>query len=117
MGFLAAAYEKGVKIGRKPGDHLRLASNDDHPMSRFTCPALTTSAHDYSGVSNLTVQTFINRLDQGGPLVSVHRFACPPDLFYATLLKIYRVQNNYWLDFNFRAFWIRDLNKNNNRHR
>ena len=65
MGFLAAAYEKGVKIGRKPADHLRLASNDDHPMSRFTCPALTTSAHDYSGVSNLTVQTFINRLDQG----------------------------------------------------
>lgn len=68
MGFLAAAYEQGVRVGRLPTDDLLLASNDDHPLSRFTCPALTTAAHDYDAVAGLSVQVLLNRIEQGSAL-------------------------------------------------
>ena len=51
IGFLSACHKLGIRVGRDDGCTLRLASHDDHPYSRFTCPALTTAAHDYeSGV-------------------------------------------------------------------
>lgn len=68
MGFLAAAYEKGIRIGRRPSDHLLLASNDDHPLSRYTCPPLTTAAHDYDAVAGLSVRLLLSRIEQGSPL-------------------------------------------------
>ena len=68
MGFLAAAYEKGVRVGRLPTDDLQLASNDDHPLSRYTCPPLTTAAHDYDAVAGLSVRMLLERIEQGSPL-------------------------------------------------
>ena len=66
IGFLAAAYEMGVQVGRHAGASLRLASNDDHPFARFTCPSLTTSAHDYDSVSDRSVDTLIRLIESGG---------------------------------------------------
>lgn len=51
IGVLAAAYSQGVRVGIESGCDLRVAGHDDHPLSRFTCPALTTMAQDYQGLA------------------------------------------------------------------
>ncbi len=66
IGFLAACYEKGVHVGRSEGCDLRVASHDDHPFSRFTCPSLTTAAHDYTAVSEHAVETLLRLIENGG---------------------------------------------------
>lgn len=48
IGFLAAAYEQGMRVGRGEGCALRVAGHDNHPFSRFTCPTLTTVSHNYA---------------------------------------------------------------------
>ncbi len=68
IGFLSGCYELGVSVGRKSGNDLRVASHDDHPYSRFTCPSLTTAAHDYEAVSENSVATLIKRIENGGRL-------------------------------------------------
>ncbi len=66
IGFLAACYERGLRVGRGEGCALRVASHDDHPYSRFTCPSLTTAAHDYDTVANRSVETLLALIDSGG---------------------------------------------------
>lgn len=66
IGFLSACFEKGVRVGRGEDCVLRVASNDDHPFSRFTCPALTTAAHDYKSVAEFSVQTLLELIENGG---------------------------------------------------
>lgn len=66
IGFLAACYERGIRVGRGPDCQMRLASNDDHPFSRFTCPPLTTAAHDYDSVANFSVATLFELIESGG---------------------------------------------------
>lgn len=51
IGALAAAYEKGVRVGIGPDCDLRIAGHDDHPLSRYTCPALTTVGQDYQALA------------------------------------------------------------------
>ena len=68
IGFLSACYEMGVTVGRGAGCQLRVASNDDHPFSRFTCPPLTTAAHDYDSVTNRSVETLLELVESGGRL-------------------------------------------------
>ena len=70
IGFLAACFEAGIKVGNRPDCTLRVASNDDHPFSRFTCPALTTAAHDYDAVAGRTVETLFELIEGGGQLPS-----------------------------------------------
>lgn len=66
IGVLAACYQKGLRVGRGADCALRVASHDDHPYSRFTCPALTTAAHDYDAVSNRAVETLFSLIEAGG---------------------------------------------------
>lgn len=66
IGFLAAAHEKGVRVGRDPECTIRVAAHDDHPFSRFTCPSLTTVAHDYEAVSNRSVETLFELIEDSG---------------------------------------------------
>ena len=66
IGFLSACFEKGVWVGRAKGRTLRVASHDDHPFSRFTCPSLTTAAHDYTAVSDHAVETLFRLIESGG---------------------------------------------------
>ena len=66
IGFLSACYEKGVRVGRGGDCDIRVASHDDHPFSRFTCPSLTTAAHDYTSVSEHAVETLFRLIDSGG---------------------------------------------------
>jgi DNA-binding LacI/PurR family transcriptional regulator len=66
IGFLSACYEKGVRVGRAKGCTMRVGSHDDHPFSRFTCPSLTTAAHDYTAVSNHAFKTLFQLIESGG---------------------------------------------------
>ena len=66
IGLLSACYERGLKVGRSDGCDLRVASHDDHPFSRFTCPSLTTAAHDYDAVANHAFATLTALIDAGG---------------------------------------------------
>jgi DNA-binding LacI/PurR family transcriptional regulator len=66
IGFLSACFDKGIRVGRSEGCDMRVASHDDHPFSRFTCPSLTTAAHDYTSVSEHAVETLFRLIDSGG---------------------------------------------------
>lgn len=66
IGFLAACYERGLRVGRGGGSALRVAGHDDHPYSRFTCPSLTTVAHEYEALSNSGVEMLFKLIEQGG---------------------------------------------------
>ena len=68
IGFLAAAYEAGMRIGHAPDCSMRVAGHDDHPYSRFTCPALTTVAQDYESISEKSVELLFRLIDSGGEL-------------------------------------------------
>ncbi len=70
IGFLAACYEQGIRVGRKNNCTLRVASNDDHPFAKFTCPSLTTAAHDYDNVAARSVETLFELIENGGKFES-----------------------------------------------
>ena len=66
IGVLAACYERELRIGRGPECDFRLASHDGHPFSRFTCPALTTAAHDYKAVASTSFEKLFQLIEGGG---------------------------------------------------
>ncbi|MEM1430130.1 MAG: LacI family DNA-binding transcriptional regulator [Pseudomonadota bacterium] len=66
IGVLSACYERGFRVGRGEGCALRVASHDDHPFSRFTCPSLTTAAHDYDSVADCAIATLHDLIEAGG---------------------------------------------------
>lgn len=66
IGVLSACYDAGVRVGRGSDCALRIAANDDHPFSRFTCPSLTTAGHDYDNVANRSVETLFELIESGG---------------------------------------------------
>ena len=66
IGFLAACYEKGWRVGRGEGCALKVAGHDDHPYSRFTSPPLTTVAHEYDAVSAKGVERLFELIANGG---------------------------------------------------
>jgi DNA-binding LacI/PurR family transcriptional regulator len=80
IGFLAAAYELGIRVGRTADSSLRLASNDDHPFARFTCPSLTTAAHDYESVSTHSVEKLLQLIESGGKFDSREELLFPARL-------------------------------------
>ncbi|WP_204115053.1 LacI family DNA-binding transcriptional regulator [Shimia biformata] len=65
IGFLAAAYEAGHRVGIGDDCSLRVAGHDNHPFSRFTCPTLTTISHDYSAIATRGVETVLSLIDSG----------------------------------------------------
>lgn len=65
IGFLAGCYERGLRVGRGEGCALRVASHDDHPFSRFTCPSLTTAAHQYDLVADKCMETLFSLIEAG----------------------------------------------------
>ncbi|MFB2549818.1 LacI family DNA-binding transcriptional regulator [Ensifer soli] len=59
FGVMAAAFSQGKRVGRRGDCDLRVAAHDDHPLSRFTGPALTTMAQDFSGIARRSVETLL----------------------------------------------------------
>lgn len=65
IGFLAAAYEKGLRVGRGSGYALRVAGHDDHPFARYTTPSLTTVAQDYATIADRSAEIMFRTLASG----------------------------------------------------
>ncbi|MDE3175405.1 MAG: LacI family DNA-binding transcriptional regulator [Pseudomonadota bacterium] len=59
FGVLAAANRRGLRVGA--GGDLRVAGHDDHPLSRFACPSLTTVAQDSGAMADLAVNLLVAR--------------------------------------------------------
>jgi DNA-binding LacI/PurR family transcriptional regulator len=63
IGRLTACYERGIKVGRTDDCAIRVAGQDGHPHSRYTCPPLTTVSHDYDAVSNHAAEALFEAID------------------------------------------------------
>ncbi|UVK38484.1 LacI family transcriptional regulator [Mesorhizobium sp. AR10] len=70
FGVMAAAYSQGLKVGRGGDCDLRVAAHDDHPLSRYTCPALTTMAQDFAAMAGRSVETLLALLNEDGAEVA-----------------------------------------------
>lgn len=64
IGFLAAAYEAGIRVGSAGDCTLRVAGHDNHPFSRFTCPRLTTISHNYDAIARGSVEATLSLIDR-----------------------------------------------------
>jgi DNA-binding LacI/PurR family transcriptional regulator len=67
MGFIAAAYQKGLRVGRGEGCAMRIAGHDDHPWSRFTCPPLTTVSQNYDAIASKSVEILFDLINGDEP--------------------------------------------------
>jgi DNA-binding LacI/PurR family transcriptional regulator len=64
FGVMAAANHCGLRVSRVGGPNdIRVAGHDDHPLSRFASPPLTTLAQDYVEMANLAVDILAKRED------------------------------------------------------
>ncbi|WOI58132.1 LacI family DNA-binding transcriptional regulator [Palleronia sp. LCG004] len=62
FGVISAACDAGLRIGRDSGDDIRIAGHDDHPLSRYIWPPLTTTAQDTEAIAQETVQQLLDLL-------------------------------------------------------
>jgi DNA-binding LacI/PurR family transcriptional regulator len=65
FGVMAALHAAGKRIGVDPACDLRIAGHDDHPLSRYTCPSLTTMAQNAEVIASTTVQLLLNGIGEG----------------------------------------------------
>lgn len=63
IGLLTACYEQDIRVGRAKDGAIRVAGQDGHPHSRYTCPPLTTISHDYDAVSKHAADTLFNAIE------------------------------------------------------
>jgi len=52
FGAMSAAFRRGLRIGRDADADIRIAGHDDHPLSRYMNPPLTTVAQNYDAIAN-----------------------------------------------------------------
>lgn len=63
IGLLSACYEVGHVVGLSDKATIRVAGQDDHPFSRFTCPPLTTVSQDYNAISVQAVEALVELIE------------------------------------------------------
>jgi len=66
IGFLSACFHKELRVGITGECDIRVAGMDGHPLSRFTCPPLTTVSHDYEAISERSLETLLSIIEDGG---------------------------------------------------
>lgn len=71
FGVMAAASQKGIPIGRTSG--LRVGGHDDHPLSRYACPSLTTVAQDGELLAARSLGVLLDAVGAGRATRSEHR--------------------------------------------
>ncbi|KXF75240.1 LacI family transcriptional regulator [Paramesorhizobium deserti] len=64
FGAISAAYHAGLKIGRDADCDLRIAGHDDHPLSRYACPPITTVAQNYNEIGRLAMALLMHKLGE-----------------------------------------------------
>jgi DNA-binding LacI/PurR family transcriptional regulator len=43
---------------------LRVAGHDDHPLSRYACPPITTVAQNYTEIGRIAIELLLNRMGE-----------------------------------------------------
>jgi LacI family transcriptional regulator, repressor for deo operon, udp, cdd, tsx, nupC, and nupG len=71
FGVMAAACQSGLTIGRLAD--LRVAGHDDHPLSQFTCPPLTTVAQDVERLATVSLECLMQGIS-GGANIDVNHW-------------------------------------------
>lgn len=66
FGVIAAAWQRGLKVGHGADCDLRVAGHDDHPLSEFACPPITTVAQDYNEIGRLAIELLLRKLSETG---------------------------------------------------
>jgi len=61
---MAAATQLGLRVSRDAGADMRVAGHDDHPLSRFASPSLTTIAQDFERMASLAVEMLTSHLTE-----------------------------------------------------
>jgi DNA-binding LacI/PurR family transcriptional regulator len=64
FGVIAAAYQRGIKVGHGSDCDLRVAGHDDHPLSRYACPPITTVAQNYNEIGKLAIELLLGRMGE-----------------------------------------------------
>ncbi|HEX9783686.1 MAG TPA: LacI family DNA-binding transcriptional regulator [Opitutaceae bacterium] len=62
FGVMAGAFQAGLKVGREPDCNLRVAGHDNHPLSAFTCPPLTTVSQNYGEIGRRALDLLFERI-------------------------------------------------------
>ena len=62
FGAIAAAYKMGLKVGHGATSDIRIAGHDDHPLSRYACPPITTVAQNVSEIGRRAVDMLLSML-------------------------------------------------------
>ena len=64
FGVIAAAYQRGLKVGHGSDCDLLVAGHDDHPLSRYACPPITTVAQNYNEIGKLAIELLLGRMGE-----------------------------------------------------
>ncbi|NLS01524.1 LacI family transcriptional regulator [Rhizobium sp. P38BS-XIX] len=64
FGAIAAAYKLGLKVGHGPTADIRIAGHDDHPLSRYACPPITTVAQNVGEIGRQAVRILLQMLGE-----------------------------------------------------
>ncbi len=65
FGAISAAYHAGLRVGQTGHGDLRIAGHDDHPLSRYACPPITTVAQNYNQIGQLAMDLLLRMSGQG----------------------------------------------------
>jgi DNA-binding LacI/PurR family transcriptional regulator len=60
FGVMAAACQAGISVGRLAD--LRIAGHDDHPLSQYACPSLTTVAQDVYRLATVSLERLMQMI-------------------------------------------------------
>jgi DNA-binding LacI/PurR family transcriptional regulator len=83
FGAIAAAYKLGMKVGHGPSSDIRIAGHDDHPLSRYACPPITTVAQNVDEIGKRALRILLQMLgetDGNDEALTTERFLFSGDL-------------------------------------
>ncbi len=64
FGVIAAAYQLGLRVGHGGDCDLRVAGHDDHPLSQYACPPITTVAQNCDEIGRLAIKLLLQKLGE-----------------------------------------------------
>ena len=71
FGVISAAYHAGLNVGHGSDCDIRVAGHDDHPLSRYACPPITTVAQNYNEIGRLSIELLLQKMDEAPPSGSI----------------------------------------------
>lgn len=65
FGAMSAAFQHGLKIGQGQSSDVRIAGHDNHPLSRYMNPPLTTVAQNYEAIAASSFDLLLEAIEAG----------------------------------------------------